>query len=216
MRARRQFICWAVLLVALAAAPVFAVDDALDAQSFRPDPFGGRYLGTEDTRVPDSLCYALGLYWNFADSPVELREDDAFESGVVDRVTSLNAAGSFGLVSWLALGADIPFHFARAKSLDDIENEGLQSAAMEDRTTVGDARALVKFRFLDPGTRVGRSGDDGLGDTADGRRGCFPRRRGRAFRRAPFRGEGSRWGPRGRERRLSRSPGARHSRRRRG
>lgn len=141
----------AVLIVALAAPAALAVDEALDAQLFRPSIFNGHFLAIEDARTLDPLCGGFGLYFNFANSVVQLNnvDQEEFESGVLEQLSTINLTAALGLFRWMSIGVDVPYHVsAHGKNLDDIEDLGVGGAEFDDVSTLGDIKAELKLGLL--------------------------------------------------------------------
>jgi outer membrane protein OmpA-like peptidoglycan-associated protein len=73
---------------------------AFDAQEFSPavDPEG--YFSVYSSRTAPKGRFHLGIWYNFADEPVE---------DIVDHVHTIDLVGSYSLLDWLELGIDAPF-----------------------------------------------------------------------------------------------------------
>lgn len=140
-----------ILALVLISSQAWAADKSIDAQMFRPSIFNGNFLAIEDARTLNALCYGFGLYVNYANSLAEMtdQEKDEYKTGVLDAVTTGNLTLAFAPFHWLSLGADVPYHFqGRAKSLKDIEDEGLEEAERQDVNTLGDIKAEIKLGLL--------------------------------------------------------------------
>lgn len=150
----RRYMRLGVLVLAalLVPAAAMAVDEALDAQLFRPSIFNGHFLAIEDAQTLDAMCWGFGLYFNFTDSLVELKDrenDDEFKSGVLEQASSVNLTLAFSPWSWLSLGVDVPYHVqARGKSIDDMEVLGVQGTEQENISALGDIKAEIKLGIL--------------------------------------------------------------------
>lgn len=149
---RRYMRVWVLVLAALLVpTAALAVDEALDAQMFRPSIFNGHFLAIEDAQTLDAMCWGFGLYFNFTDSLVELRDKDHedFKSGVLEQATSANLTLAFSPWSWLSLGVDVPYHIqARGKSIDDIEDLGVVGTEQENISALGDIKGEIKLGIL--------------------------------------------------------------------
>lgn len=149
MSARFRYTVALGLMVALWGGVASAADEAVDAQLFRPSIFPGRFLSMEDSSTRPAWCPAFGLYANFADSLVEQRIDDEFDSGVLESLTTLNLTAALGLWRWMSVGVDVPYHArARGKSLDDIETLTAEGAEQTNLSALGDVRAALKLGVL--------------------------------------------------------------------
>ena len=128
-------------------APAFAQDSGYDSQLFRPSIFGGNFVAIEGVRTLWPLCGGIGLYVNYADSPVEVRIEDEFDTGIVNSVLSTNLTGYFSPFWWWGIGADIPVHYARAKDFEDVESQGISDAELTSQAMLGDIKAEMRFAF---------------------------------------------------------------------
>ncbi len=148
---RRVFISLIIGLMAISMlAPLASAQDAgFDAQLFRPSIFGGTFHAIEGVPNHWNLCGGVGLYLNYAASPMEIRAGDDFDRGVLNAVASANVIGHFDPWWWMALGVDVPVHlYTRGYEFEDPTigkqgAEGLQSDAM-----LGDIKAELKFTAL--------------------------------------------------------------------
>jgi large repetitive protein len=145
---RALLIVLAAVLMSMAFATVsMAQDGGIDSQMFRPSIFGGHYVALEGAHTHWDLCYGLGLYANYANSPVEIRIEDEFDRGVLDSVTSANAIAMFTPWWWWGMGVDVPFHAqSRGYEFDDIET-GAENDTRVDNAMLGDIKAEMKFSF---------------------------------------------------------------------
>jgi outer membrane protein OmpA-like peptidoglycan-associated protein len=148
---RRGLVIGLICLLLLIAFATFAQaqDAGFDAQLFRPSIFGGRFHTIEGAQTHWPLCYGFGLYFNYANSPMELRVGDEFSKGVLNSVLTANITGAFMPLTWFALGIDMPVHLmARGYQFED-PTIGLQtSEGLTNTVTPGDLKAELKFTAL--------------------------------------------------------------------
>ncbi|NLH49691.1 MAG: OmpA family protein [Myxococcales bacterium] len=145
----------AALLVLVILTGAQAADPALDVQLFRPSIFGGHFLAIEDAQNMASLCWGLGLYFNYADRPFVFGTDDEDLIDVTNSVFSGNLTLAFAPFSWLALGVDVPGHLtSRGREFTKIDNdlkagEDTGASDLKNNATLGDIKAELKLVPLD-------------------------------------------------------------------
>jgi outer membrane protein OmpA-like peptidoglycan-associated protein len=127
----------AVLLCAAGTARA----DGLDAERFVPGVGTEPGFSVEHPMVPGHLGWGLGLFFDVADDPVVVRQDDEVTSRVVDTAATLDLLGSVGFFGWSELGVHLPIQVIYSGDDGSPASEG-----------VGDLRLVPKVLAL-------RSGD---------------------------------------------------------
>jgi large repetitive protein len=139
-----------VLLVAavvLASATAYA-EDGYNAQLFWPSIFGGNFIAIEDANTLCPLGFGGGLFFNYADGPVQVLVNDDPNLGIVNQLFTADVLAAFGPFSFLSLGVDVPVHlFARGRDIKDVKT-GANYSSLASETTLGDIRAEMKLRIL--------------------------------------------------------------------
>ena len=161
---RRDLITIAIagMLVLILATAAMAQDDdpkgSFDAQLFRPSIFGGSFLSIEGVPTHWPICYGLGLYFNYAHTPMritfETQEDsdgivhEGEERNIIDYVFTTNLTFMFSATRWFAIGFDMPFHYSYGWESENT-NKPLTTAAKQDSSFgLGDLKLEVKFTAL--------------------------------------------------------------------
>lgn len=152
---RPLFVFVAAIILVVSFAPVafgqqMDMDKTFDGQLFRPSIFGGNYFGIEGAHTLYDLCWGVGLYVNYVNSPIEVRVDDEFNRGVLDSVTSANAVAMFSPWWFFAIGADIPIHInSRGYDFSDPEADiaDQSSGSRTSETVLGDVKAEMRIAF---------------------------------------------------------------------
>jgi outer membrane protein OmpA-like peptidoglycan-associated protein len=136
----------AALLVALASTPAFA--DGLDGQRFVPSVGPEGTFVVEHPSVPSPWGWTLGLFLNYADDPIVVR-DDANNVAARPLHTALTAdlVGSLGLFGWADLGIGLPLHL-----LYDGDTYTAGASRLDANPGVGDLRIVPKVALLRRGT----------------------------------------------------------------
>ncbi len=146
-----------VFLAVFGATTGFAQEtdrEGIDAQLLRPSIFNGNFLAMEDAHTLDRMCYGFGLYFNYANSVVELRSDEEFDAGILNNIYTANLVVAVSPFSWLSIGADIPYHIGRMKEFENLEadpdadNEDTQASTLTNKTTLGDIKGEIKLGIL--------------------------------------------------------------------
>lgn len=148
------------IIILTLASMVYAQQPSFDAQLFRPVIFGGRFHNIQGAQTHWPLCWGVGMYVNYANSPMELRltegdkDDDSID--ILNAVATANFIGAFYPTSWLAMGVDVPVHFySRGKEYTDVDDPTSQEG-LTDSAQLGDIRAELKFTATNiDTTRVG-------------------------------------------------------------
>ena len=138
----------AILVLAIGASFAYAGSGGYNAQMFWPSIIPGNFIAIEDSHVLCPLGGSLGLYFNYANGPVETRMDDETYQGVLNELYTANLFGAFGPADFVAIGVDVPIHmYARGRSLDQITNEAVMTG-LGSNARIGDVRAELKFAAL--------------------------------------------------------------------
>ena len=133
-------------LVVLAASPAAA--DGLDGERFVPATGAEGTFTVEHPSVPSPWGWGLGLFVNYADNQIVLR-DDAGNVGSRPLQTGVTTdlVGSVGLFGWAELGIGLPLHLVY--SGDPYAAGGSQ---LDAKAGLGDLRVVPKFALLRRGT----------------------------------------------------------------
>lgn len=140
-----------ILAVWLAAAMPAMAAEGFNAHLLHPTPFAGRFLTFEDTQTLPQWHWAIGALAGYANAPVEIRQENARTTGVLDSLLTTDLTGAFSVHDMINFGLHAPVHwFSRGRSFDDLgAAEGYTSR--QNRTAMGDMRLTAKVRFWDEG-----------------------------------------------------------------
>ncbi|MDP8255259.1 MAG: OmpA family protein [Candidatus Alcyoniella australis] len=145
---RRMLIALALCTAIVLAAPLAQAEDGYNAQLFWPSIFGGNFIAIEDSHTLCPMGFGGGLYFNYANGPVEIRIDDEPEAGVLNQLLTADLLAAFGPVSFISVGLDVPVHLlARGRTFEDMA-QGAEMSELGTETSLGDIRAEIKFRIL--------------------------------------------------------------------
>jgi outer membrane protein OmpA-like peptidoglycan-associated protein len=145
---RIRLVVLAGLLLALCAAPVLAAEGS-NAQLFQPALFGGNFVAFEDSHTLCNLGFGFGLYFNYANRPVEVRLDKDPRFGILNTLLTTDLMAAFGPAPWLSIGADMPFHLlTRGRTFGNLSN-GDGMTGLKSQFDWGDLRMVFKFRALE-------------------------------------------------------------------
>jgi OmpA-OmpF porin, OOP family len=135
-------------LLGLAAAAATARADGLDGERFVPSVGAEGTFVDEHPSVPSHLGWSLGLFLNYADDQIVLRDDAGnvasrpLHTGLTSDVTA-----SIGLFGWSELGIGLPLHLIYD---GDLYTAG--AARLDASAGIGDLRLVPKFTLLRRGT----------------------------------------------------------------
>jgi len=140
-----RVIALAVVSCALARE---ARADGLDGERFVPSTGAEGTFVVDHPAVPSPWGWGLGLFVNYADDQVVLR-DDAGHVGARPLHTGLTAdlVASLGLFGWSELGIGLPLHLVYS---GDAFTAGTARLAADPG--IGDLRVVPKFALLRRGT----------------------------------------------------------------
>jgi OOP family OmpA-OmpF porin len=133
-----------IALVWLAAALGTAHADGLDGERFVPSVGAEGTFADEHPAVPSHLGWSLGLFLNFADDQIVLR-DAAGNVGSRPLHTGVTAdlTASLGLFGWAELGVGLPLHL-----IYDGDTYAAGTARLDASPGIGDLRLVPKFALL--------------------------------------------------------------------
>src|SRR5215831_14644219 len=137
-----------IALVWLATALGTARADGLDGERFVPSVGAEGTFVDEHPSVPSHLGWSLGLFLNFADDQIVLRDaagnvaSRPLHTGLTTDVTA-----SIGLFGWSELGIGLPLHLLYS---GDLYTAG--AARLDASPGLGDLRLVPKFALLRRGT----------------------------------------------------------------
>jgi outer membrane protein OmpA-like peptidoglycan-associated protein len=116
----------------------------LDGERFVPAAGAAGGLQVERPVVPTHLGYGLGLFLNFADDPVVVRDRATGELAgkLVDHALSADLLGSLGLFDWFELAVGLPVRLVYRGDAATVDGAALAAAA-----GVGDLRLVPKMSF---------------------------------------------------------------------
>jgi outer membrane protein OmpA-like peptidoglycan-associated protein len=124
-------------------------EDGYNAQLFQPSIFGGNFIAIEDSHTLCFLGFGAGMYFNYANAPIQLEVGGEGQTGLVNQLLTTDFTAAFGPAKWLSLGLDVPVHlYTRGRTIDDIDN-GDDISGLASDTQIGDIRVEAKFRALD-------------------------------------------------------------------
>lgn len=136
-----------IALIWLAAALGTARADGLDGERFVPAVGAEGTFAVEHPSAPSHLGWSLGLFVNFADDQIVLRDaagDVASRPLHTGLTTDLTA--SLGLFGWSELGIGLPLHL-----IYDGDPYAAGAARLDANAGVGDLRVVPKLALLHRG-----------------------------------------------------------------
>ncbi len=146
---RHRLLLFALVLV-LAPALVRAAE-GFNAHLFSPSHFQGRYLTFEDAQTMPQYNWALGVYLDYANAPVEVRTDNERSTGILDSLLTADLTGGFSFHETVNIGLHAPLHlYNRGRSFDDL-GDATGATSRQNRTSLGDMRVTGKVRILEEG-----------------------------------------------------------------
>jgi outer membrane protein OmpA-like peptidoglycan-associated protein len=138
--------CVAALLVAVGAAPAAA--DGLDGERFVPSVGPEGTFVVEHPSLPSPWGWNLGLFLNYADNPVVVRDSAGnVTTTPLHTAITTDLVGSLGLFGWAELGVGIPVHLVYE---GDAYTAGASNLAAS--AGFGDLRFVPKVALLRRGT----------------------------------------------------------------
>ncbi|MCG8421202.1 MAG: OmpA family protein, partial [Proteobacteria bacterium] len=148
----RTLLGLAAALALLVPAETSAQSDnstSIQIQKLAPDPGAGDILGIQSGEVHRHLAWQLGVYVNFADDVLEVRDarDNTFIR-LVDSQTGFDLLGSLGLWDLVDIGLVLPLTAHRGRT----ELEAL--SIDPDSAGLGDFRVVPKLRFFGLGSHL--------------------------------------------------------------
>ncbi|MDB4954984.1 MAG: OmpA/MotB domain protein [Myxococcales bacterium] len=134
----------ALLVVFAFAAGRTARADGLDAERFVPSVGAEGTFVDEHPSVPSHLGWSLGLFLNFADDQVVLRDNTgAIASRPVKTGLTTDLVASLGLFGWSELGIGLPIHMVY-----DGDAYAAGGSRLDANAGIGDLRLVPKFALL--------------------------------------------------------------------
>jgi OOP family OmpA-OmpF porin len=137
-----------IALVWLVASLGTARADGLDAERFVPSVGAAGTFVDEHPAVPSHLGWSLGLFLNFADDPLVVRDDAGHvASRPVHTALTTDVTASLGLFGFAELGVALPLHL-----IYDGDTYVAGTARLDANAGVGDLRLVPKLALLRRGT----------------------------------------------------------------
>ena len=137
-----------IALVWLVAALGTARADGLDGERFVPSVGAEGTFVDEHPSVPSHLGVGLGLFLNFADDQIVLRDAAGnVASRPLHTGLTTDLTASLGLFGWSELGIGLPLHLVY-----DGDAYAAGTARLDASPGVGDLRLVPKFALLRRGT----------------------------------------------------------------
>src|ERR1043166_9429139 len=131
-------------LLGLAVAAATARADGLDGERFVPSIGAEGTFVDEHPAVPSHLGWSLGLFLNFADDQIVLRDDAGYvASRPLHTGLTSDLTASIGLFGWSELGIGLPLHLVYD---GDLYTAG--AARLDASPGIGDLRLVPKFALL--------------------------------------------------------------------
>jgi OOP family OmpA-OmpF porin len=122
--------------------------DGLDGERFVPAVGAEGGFVNEHPSVPSPFGWSLGLFLNFADEPIVLRDGNGnVASHPLKTSLTTDLTGSIGLFGWAELGIGLPLHLVYD---GDLYTAG--TARLDAGAGIGDLRLVPKFALLRRGT----------------------------------------------------------------
>ena len=133
-----------IALICLTAAVGTARADGLDGERFVPSVGAAGTFVNEHPAVASHLGFGLGLFLNYADDPIVLR-DSTGGIGAKPLHTALTTdlTASLGLFGWAELGIGVPLHLVY-----DGDTYTAGTARLDANAGIGDLRLVPKFALL--------------------------------------------------------------------
>ncbi|HET7502419.1 MAG TPA: OmpA family protein [Kofleriaceae bacterium] len=133
-----------IALIWLTAALGTARADGLDGERFVPSVGAEGTFVDEHPSVPSHLGWSLGLFLNFADDQVVLRDDAGnVASRPLATALTTDLTASLGLFGWSELGIGLPLHL-----IYDGDTFAAGTARLDASPGIGDLRLVPKFALL--------------------------------------------------------------------
>src|SRR5206468_691546 len=130
------------------AAASSARADGLDGERFVPSVGAEGTFVVEHPSVPSHLGWSLGLFLNFADDQVVVRDDAGHvASKPLHSGFTTDLVAAIGLFGWSELGVGLPVHLVYSG-----DNYMAGGAVLAADPGVGDLRLVPKFALLRHGT----------------------------------------------------------------
>jgi cysteine-rich repeat protein len=118
LRGAAALVVAVVLMGAVGAPQAAHADEQVDVQAFRPSPFMHDYFGVETGATESQYRWNVGLFLNYQNDPLVLRETRDGETKVIRNVVAhqvtANLLGSYRFVRWFSLGIDLPVNLYTA------------------------------------------------------------------------------------------------------
>ena len=141
-------IALGIALIRLAAGPGAARADGLDGERFVPSVGAEGTFVDEHPAVASHLGLAAGLFLNFADDQIVLRDGaGAVASRPLHTGLTTDLTASLGLFGWAELGIGLPLHLVY-----DGDLYAAGTARLDANAGVGDLRVVPKFALVRRGT----------------------------------------------------------------
>lgn len=139
------------LALALAGSSTPARADGLDGERFAPSVGAEGTFGVEHPSVAAHLDWGLGLFVNYANDPIVVRDGNNVLVHVLEDSVTADLVGSIGLFGFAELGVGLPVHL-------EYEGDGYVNgpAVLQPGTGVGDLRLVPKFALIRKITRAQR------------------------------------------------------------
>ncbi|HMG52027.1 MAG TPA: transporter [Kofleriaceae bacterium] len=133
-----------IALVWLATALGTARADGLDGERFVPSVGAVGTFVDEHPAVPSHLGWSLGLFVNYADDQIVLRDADGnVGSRPLHTGFTADLTASLGLLGWAELGVGLPLHLVY-----DGDAYAAGAARLDASAGLGDLRLVPKFALL--------------------------------------------------------------------
>jgi outer membrane protein OmpA-like peptidoglycan-associated protein len=133
-----------IALAAIIALSGPARADGLDGERFVPSIGAEGTFVVEHPAVPSHLGWSLGLFLNFANDQIVVRDDQGnVANRPLDHAFTADVTGSIGLFGWSELGIGLPVHF-----LYDGAPYAAGGSQLDARPGVGDLRVVPKLALL--------------------------------------------------------------------
>ncbi len=119
----------------------WARSTSTNAQLFFPVVDDSRYFSLYSSQTFQPKQFRFGLSINYGRNPVEVGVGGNRRLGLVDNLVMMDVHGSFGVLDWLQIGADIPVAAA-------VKTENISTGQAKTSAAMGDIRLSSKFRLL--------------------------------------------------------------------
>jgi outer membrane protein OmpA-like peptidoglycan-associated protein len=135
---RRIALIWLMTAFGTARA------DGLDGERFVPAVGAAGTFVNEHPAVPSHLGWSLGLFLNYADDPIVVRDSNGdVAAKPLHTALTTDLTASIGLFGWSELGIGLPLHLVYD---GDLYTAG--AARLDANAGVGDLRLVPKFALL--------------------------------------------------------------------